>query len=445
MTLETEISTKFSALVREDRIHSSVFTDPDIFEAEMVRIFSKTWIFVGHESEVEQPGDYALKWIGKEPVIMSRDEDGQVHLLLNRCRHRGVSICQQERGNSSFLRCGYHGWTYKSSGELVGVSFPRNYPEPLDPVAMGLTRVPMQESYRGFIFGRMCEDGPSLLEHLGLTAQYIDAAVDASPSGKIKLSAGAQKTVYEGNWKYIGMDGYHPNFAHSSVVALAQRKAAAAGGQVNSEDVEDGGRTLDIGDSFTGRSPNRTEDLGNGHSRLDTAINSFIRYDETITPTFDNEHGRDYIEALAKKVGAENVKQTLVDAYDPHVGVYPNLQIINTQVQVIRPISADQTEVSMYPIMLEGVDEGVNADRIEVHEWFYGAASFGTSDDSEMFERMHKGFQSKANPWIITSRGLGKEETLEDGRVVGHITDEVPQRAMMRQWLILMESGEGKE
>lgn len=442
MAVETIAPTRFSELVTHDRVHSSVFTSDAIFEQEMDRIFSRTWIYVGHESEIEQSGDYALKWIGTEPIIMSRDEDGEVHLLLNRCRHRGVSICQQDRGNSAFLRCGYHGWTYKSSGELVGVSFPRNYPEPLDPKEMGLTRVPAQESYRGFVFGRMCQEGPSLRDHLGLTAQYIDAAVNASPTGHVKLAAGAQKTVYDGNWKYIGMDGYHPNFAHSSVVALAQRASDGVKPAHESDDSTEEGRTLDIGNSFTGRSPNRTEDLGDGHSRLDTAINSFIRYDETIAPTFDNEHGRKYLETLATAVGPENVKQTLVDAYDPHVGIYPNLQIINTQVQVIRPISAGRTEVTMYPILLDGVMDEINSDRIEVHEWFYGASSFGTSDDSEMFERMHRGLQSKTNPWMLMSRGLGKEETMDDGRVVGHITDEVPQRAMMRQWLRLMEAGE---
>jgi hypothetical protein len=101
----------------------------------------------------------------------------------------------------------------------------------------------------------------------------------------------------------------------------------------------------------------------------------------------------------------------------------------------------DRTEVTMIPILLDGVPDQINADRIQVHEWFYGPSSFGTSDDTEMFERMQRGLQSELNPWVLLARGLRNEKTLEDGRVVGHITDEVPQRGMMRRWLELMEQG----
>jgi len=109
---------------------------------------------------------------------------------------------------------------------------------------------------------------------------------------------------------------------------------------------------------------------------------------------------------------------------------------------VLRPIAADRTKMLMYPVLFEGAPDEVNEARLRRHEWFYGPSSLGTSDDSEMFERMQAGMQGDVDPWLLLARGLGREKVLEDGTIVGHITDEVPQRGMMREWARLMAAGE---
>src|ERR1700678_2314755 len=111
MTVEVNSANGFSDLVRIDEglIHSSVYTSEAIFELELARIFHRWWVYVGHESEVAQPGDYCLKWIGRQSVIMTRSEDGTIHLLMNRCRHRGATVCQADKGSSHFFKCQYHG------------------------------------------------------------------------------------------------------------------------------------------------------------------------------------------------------------------------------------------------------------------------------------------------------------------------------------------------
>ncbi|MQA17371.1 MAG: Rieske 2Fe-2S domain-containing protein, partial [Pseudonocardiaceae bacterium] len=76
----------YNALVRPDRVHSSVYTSEQIFEAEIDRIFHNWWVFVGHDSEVPEPGDYKRKTIGRQQVIMTRGSDREVRLLMNRCR-----------------------------------------------------------------------------------------------------------------------------------------------------------------------------------------------------------------------------------------------------------------------------------------------------------------------------------------------------------------------
>ena len=72
----------YNALVREDRVHSRVYTDQQIFEDEMERVFHRGWVFVGHASEIPEPGDYRLAWVGRYPIIMVRGDDGEVRLLV---------------------------------------------------------------------------------------------------------------------------------------------------------------------------------------------------------------------------------------------------------------------------------------------------------------------------------------------------------------------------
>ena len=105
-------------LIRPDRVHGSLYTDPAVFALELERIWYRTWIYVGHESEIPEPDDYVLKSIGPQAVIMTRDRQGEVHLLLNRCSHRANLVCDVERGNGSAFRCTYHGWTFSNTGQI---------------------------------------------------------------------------------------------------------------------------------------------------------------------------------------------------------------------------------------------------------------------------------------------------------------------------------------
>ena len=91
---------EISALVEPDRVHRKAYTDPDIFELEMERIFEKLWIYIGHESQVKKPGDYYLARVGRQPMVMTRDQDGQIHVLYNRCPHRGAQLCTARKGNA---------------------------------------------------------------------------------------------------------------------------------------------------------------------------------------------------------------------------------------------------------------------------------------------------------------------------------------------------------
>ncbi|MDQ1668313.1 MAG: hypothetical protein QOE40_374, partial [Actinomycetota bacterium] len=162
-------------LVRDGQVHAGVYRDGHVFQHELDRIFSTSWVYVGHESEVAEPGDYKTTTLGVQPVVMVRGaDDGQIRVLYNRCRHRGALVCQLDRGNSHFLRCQYHAWTYDSTGALVGVPLPKRYVKGLDRTELSLTSVARTGSYRGFVFASAAPEGPSLEEHLGNACPYLD-------------------------------------------------------------------------------------------------------------------------------------------------------------------------------------------------------------------------------------------------------------------------------
>src|SRR3977135_4043928 len=113
-----------ATLIEPGRVHRDFYTDPDVFEIEMERIFGQAWLFVGHTSQVPQPGDYITTELGRQPVIMTRHHAGRVRALLNRRTHPGAKCANERCGHATRLVCLYHGWTYDTDGTLVGVPVP---------------------------------------------------------------------------------------------------------------------------------------------------------------------------------------------------------------------------------------------------------------------------------------------------------------------------------
>jgi phenylpropionate dioxygenase-like ring-hydroxylating dioxygenase large terminal subunit len=412
----------FADLAQETRVHSAVYTDERVFEAELQRIFGKTWIYVGHESEVPEAGDYRLRQIGRRPVIMIRAKDGVVNVLFNRCRHRGATVCQEDAGKAKQLQCWFHGWVYGLDGKLVAVPDVDAYGPGFDKSAYDLARPARVASYREFVFASLSAEGPGLIEHLGPARELIDLMVDASPISKLLVDAGVQKTVFRGNWKLVGMDGYHAPFVHASVFGIFKKKADQGTGATHSADH---------------RNIVTTIDLGHGHAAIDHRVarqRDPERYYKVLETTAG---GSEYIQRMRDTYGAR-AELLLTSAGDPHVGLFPNVQLIGNQIRVVVPIAADRTEVLAFPVRLGGVSDEINAHRLRVHESFFGPSGLGTPDDVEVFERAQRGMLVEEAPWIDISRGKGREVRQPDGTIVGHMTDEVPQRGQFRAWRALM-------
>ncbi len=414
----------YGALVKEERVHGRVYTDPDIFEEEMDKIFYRGWVYVGHASEIPQPGDCRVTTIGRQSVIMVRDNDGQVQLLMNRCAHRANAVCQVERGNAKMFRCAYHGWTYRNNGDLLGVTYQDRYGAWFRKEDFGLRRVPRMEMYRGFVFGSLSPVGITLDEHLGQPVkEQLDHFIDLSPEGELDVTAGVHKYGYKANWKFQienGMDGYHPNFVHQTFFANIQRRTGAK-----------------LTDLFISSSTGQTRDLGNGHVMLDfrpyNRANN--RRMQAAFPT--RPWGQAYLEAMINRYGKERAEEILT-AGGTHMLVFPNLILIGVQIRVIRPVKIDETEVFLYPTLLKGVPPEVNTARLRGHESFYGPAGGGATDDLEMFERNQIGLSAQVDPWLLLGRGLHQEYQDVNETLVGQITDELIQRGIWRQWKRVM-------
>ncbi len=410
-----ELQGQVEEWVRPDRVHRRLYTDAAIFDAEMELIFERTWVFVGHDSEVPHPGDYKTTTIGRQPVIMSRHEDGNVYVLMNRCMHRGAVVCREEQGNSSLFRCIYHGWTYNGRGDLVVVPYRGGYGDEFEQGSLGLRRAPRVSSYRGFVFASLNPLGESLEDYLGKAKDYIDMHVEVAPEGEIEVRSGVQKYVYPGNWKLQienWVDGYHPKFTHQTAFEVRERKGGRSG---SSE-----------GSGATART------FGRGHCVLD--------YTGTRSgwSTIAAKH-EDYVKKLGERVGPEQAKEII--RRDAQLLVFPNLFLYKhwQHFRVVRPVAVNRTEVYAYPYTLKGAPGELNGQMVQsgVPLWA-SAAGFGQPDDIEAFVRCQNGLQVTSAEWVLFQRGLRREQVTPDGEIFGDITDEVPQRGIYREWKRLL-------
>jgi len=170
--------------VEEGLLPAWIFNDPDLFELEKERIFSRSWVFLAHASEIPKPGDYVLRYILNNPYIVVRGEDGKVRAFLDMCRHRGMRVCRAEAGNASHFRCPFHGWTYRNDGALVGVPAEREaFAGDLRKEEWGLVPLPRLEIFDDLIFGNLDPQAPPLEEWLGGIRWYLELITKRSPEG----------------------------------------------------------------------------------------------------------------------------------------------------------------------------------------------------------------------------------------------------------------------
>ncbi|GAB4099756.1 benzoate 1,2-dioxygenase large subunit [Sinomonas halotolerans] len=376
------------------RANRSNFTDEELFELEMKHIFEGNWVYLAHESQIPEVGDYFTTYIGRQPIIISRAKDGELYANINACSHRGAMLCRRKTDNRTTFTCPFHGWTFSNTGKLLKVKDPRGagYPEQFNKEGShDLTKVARFESYRGFLFGSLKADVKPLEEHLGDAAKIIDMIVDQSPEG-LEVLRGASTYTYDGNWKVQaenGADGYHVSATHWNYAATTARRS-------------------------TGESSNETKAMDAGSwGKQGGGYYSFEHGHLLLWMWWGNPQDRpnfDKKDEWAQQFGPERA-EFMVGA-SRNLCLYPNVYLMDqfsSQIRHFRPISVDKTEVTIYCIAPKGESAAARANRIRQYEDFFNATGMATPDDLEEFRSCQKTYLATAAPWNDMSRGVAHQ------------------------------------
>ena len=223
------------------RIPYRLYADQEILALEQQRIFrGPVWNFLCLEIDIPEGGDFKTSTVGEVPVIITRDEDGGIHAMVNRCAHKGALVCLKEKGNVRALTCIYHAWSYDLRGRLTGVAFRNGLKgkgglgEDFDPDQHGLERLRV-ETFCGLVFGTFSEQTPSVESYLGQPmSKFIRRNL-----GKPLKPLGMHSQIIHNNWKLYAenvRDSYHATLLHTFYTTFKINRLDMDGGIVLAED-----------------------------------------------------------------------------------------------------------------------------------------------------------------------------------------------------------------
>jgi phenylpropionate dioxygenase-like ring-hydroxylating dioxygenase large terminal subunit len=422
---EGQSERRYADLVTGDhRVHRSAYVDPEVFDTEMRRIFGGTWVYLLHESEIPDPGSFRTLRVGRRPVIVTRDDDGSIHALLNRCSHRGAMLCTARAGVTQRFKCAYHGWTFGIDGRLSALPYPDGYRPSFDKDDYGLTGFARVESYRGFVFGSLRADVDTVSEWLGPARPVLDWAIDSQPPSRVVRAATFE---YHGNWKLQNDnngDMYHTPFTHRSTLTMTRQRHGA-------------GKLLDH--FAADDNPMAVRGFGHGHKMIDQRPSIPSAWARTRPlPGSENQ-----AQQLTARLGDEQARRYLdyVGQSGINLVIYPNLHVRgNGSLYVYEPVAVDRTLVHTFAALLDDGPREINTLRMRFAEDF---VALGNRDDSEVFERIQDalthGYESE---WVDVSKGwrTGRESLGPGGAITGNVSDETGIRAAYEEWVRLMDA-----
>jgi phenylpropionate dioxygenase-like ring-hydroxylating dioxygenase large terminal subunit len=432
-----EDSHALRSLVQDDRVHRDVYTDPEVFQLEMERLWSRAWIYVGHASQVPNPGDYITVDIAAQPVILVRHSDGNLHVLMNRCAHKGTKVVYDFAGNTGkTFRCPYHAWTYRTDGTLLNIPLKEGYEGTRlsDTHAIrGLAQVKNVEVYRGFVFARLAERGIGFKDFFGDSLSSIDNLADRSPEGELELIGGCLRYLHNCNWKMFVEnlnDTMHPMIAHASSAGTAKK--------IWEGQPSDKPKPMAIEQIAPFASDYKFfDDMGvrvyrHGHSFSGVHFSIHSSYSAL----------GDY-EAMMKRAYGEKRAKEILGTVRHNTVYYPSLTIKGAiqSIRVARPLAADKTVLESYTFRLKGAPDVLLQRTVTYNRLINSPMSVVGHDDLHCYRSIQEGLAAQGNDWVSLHRNFDITEVpelREAGELTCNGTSEISMRNQFRAWAELM-------
>jgi len=416
-------------------VSREVFVGEDVYRQEQRQVFARAWLFIGHESQVPNPGDFFVSRMGEESVILTRDRQRRLHVFLNTCRHRGMKVCRYDEGNTTTFNCPYHGWSYGLEGELVGIpAFKEGYHEQLDRTKWGLVEVPQLAVYKGSVWATWDAKAPPLLDYLGGMRFFLDLLLDCRDGreGGSEVLGGVQKWQVPCNWKFgaenfVG-DAYHA-ISHRSVDSVG---IAPSGGKGRTDRESSSDRRYSV--SFEG--------LGHG-------TNATIQpFPEPFTPIFRNlPHLEDYFrEAYERRQRRHGELSRILGGA---ATIFPNTSFQPRQprsIAVWHPRGPCQAEFWRFYLVDADAPQELKDYLSRYHASALGPGGMTEQDDMENWvyaTAASRGEIARRYPYSY-EMGMGFEMTADDipslpGATISNVPSEKNQRAYYRRWMEFMD------
>lgn len=418
------------ALVREDAVHRDVYLSQELFDLEMERLWRNTWIYVGHDSQVPNIGDFYSTEIARQPLIMLRDESGKVRVLMNRCAHKGARLVSAMHGQceNRLLRCPYHGWTYRLDGSIRTIPMKSGYEGTAladSPNSRGIVNLPQVENYRGFVFARLSESGPGFREYFGESLTSIDNMVERAPEGRLEVAGGVLRFMHDCNWKMFIEnlnDTMHPMVAHESAAGTAKKLwADKPEGTPKPMAIE---QFLPFVNGYSFFDQMGVHIYENGHSY--TGVNFSIHSAYSAIGEYES--------LMEKTYGAERARAILGEVRHNTV-YYPSLTIKGAiqSIRVVRPIGPQQTLIESWTFRLAGAPAQLLRRTVMYTRLINAPTSVVGHDDRHCYRAIQEGLAAEGNDWVSLHRNwTERERTQLAGNYNG--TSEVSMRGQYRAW-----------
>ncbi|HMN80946.1 MAG TPA: aromatic ring-hydroxylating dioxygenase subunit alpha [Burkholderiaceae bacterium] len=418
-----------AALVQPDQVHRDVYIDQEVFDLEMERLWSNTWIYVGHDSQIPAAGDYFTTDVAAQPVIMLRDTDGAVRVLMNRCAHKGARLLGQVSGNTGrFLRCPYHAWAYNLDGSLRAIPLKGGYDGTRmseSPAGRGMVALRNVAIHRGFVFVRLSDDGPGFEEYFGESLTSIDNMADRSPEGRMQIAGGVLRYLHDCNWKMFVEnlnDTMQPMVPHESSAGTAKKlwRAKRADEPVPMA-IE---QFVPFASDYKFFDDMGIRVFDNGHSYSGANFSIHSKYSPI----------REYDDAMVAAYGEEKARAIL--GTNRHNTVYyPSLTVKGAiqAIRVARPIGPDKTVIESWTFRLEGAPDKLLQRTMMYSRLINSPMSVVGHDDLHVYRAIQQGLQARGNDWVSLHRDYrpGEEGTPVQ---TTNGTSEISMRNQFRAW-----------